>query len=249
MAVDRLGSLEGKPNLILAAGEIGAAKAVALDGTDAVDDVLVANRTRTRAVALAARTGGRVVDFGELGEALTTVDVMLTSTGATDTVVDRDDVEAVMAHREGRPLLIVDVAVPRDVDPSVTTLDGVTLLDMDDLRSFAEAGIAERRREIAVVQRLVDDEVSRYFEDVAAREVAPLVVALRDRADAIREAELARYTARLADLSPKERAAVEGLTRGIVNKLLHEPTVRLKDAAGTARADRLADALRALFDL
>jgi glutamyl-tRNA reductase len=249
MAVDRLGSLEGKRILILGAGEIGAGMAVALAGTAGVADVLVANRTRTRAVALAARTGGRVVDFGELGEALTTVDVMLTSTGATDTVVDRDDVEAVMAHREGRPLLIVDVAVPRDVDPSVTTLDGVTLLDMDDLRSFAEAGIAERRREIAVVQRLVDDEVSRYFEDVAAREVAPLVVALRDRADAIREAELARYTARLADLSPKERAAVEGLTRGIVNKLLHEPTVRLKDAAGTARADRLADALRALFDL
>jgi glutamyl-tRNA reductase len=249
MAVDRLGSLEGKRILILGAGEIGAGMAVALAGTAGVADVLVANRTRTRAVALAARTGGRVVDFGELGEALTTVDVMLTSTGATDTVVDRDDVEAVMAHREGRPLLVVDVAVPRDVDPSVTTLDGVTLLDMDDLRSFAEAGIAERRREIAVVQRLVDDEVSRYFEDVAAREVAPLVVALRDRADAIREAELARYTARLADLSPKERAAVEGLTRGIVNKLLHEPTVRLKDAAGTARADRLADALRALFDL
>lgn len=249
MAVDRLGSLEGRRILVLGAGEIGAGMAVALAGTAGVAEVLVANRTRTRAVALAARTGGRVVDFGELGDALTTVDVMLTSTGATDTVVTRDDVEAVMAHRDGRSLLIVDVAVPRDVDPSVTTLEGVTLLDMDDLRSFAEAGIAERRREIAVVQRLVDDEVSRYFEHVAAREVAPLVASLRDRAEVIREAELARYTARLADLSPKERAAVEGLTRGIVNKLLHEPTVRLKDAAGTARADRLADALRTLFDL
>jgi glutamyl-tRNA reductase len=249
MAVDRLGTLDGRRILVLGAGEIGAGMAVALAGTAGVAEVLVANRTRTRAVALAARTGGRVVDFGELAEALTTVDVMLTSTGATDTVVDRDDVEEVMAHRGGRPLLIVDVAVPRDVDPSVTTLDGVTLLDMDDLRSFAEAGIAERRREIAVVQRLVDDEVARYFEDLAAREVTPVVVALRDRAEAIRDAELQRYTARLADLSPKERAAVEGLTRGIVNKLLHEPTVRLKDAAGTARADRLADALRALFDL
>jgi glutamyl-tRNA reductase len=249
MAVDRLGSLEGKRILVLGAGEIGAGMAVALAGTPGVADVLVANRTRTRAVALAARTGGRVVDFGELADALTTVDVMLTSTGATDTVVDRDDVEAVMAHRDGRPLLIVDVAVPRDVDPTVTTLEGVTLLDMDDLRSFAESGIAERRREIAVVQRIVDDEVGRYFEELAAREVAPLVVALRDRAESVREAELARYTARLADLTPKERAAVEGLTRGIVNKLLHEPTVRLKDAAGTARADRLADALRALFDL
>ncbi len=223
--------------------------AVALAGTSGVADVLVANRTRTRAVALAARTGGRVVDFGELGDALTTVDVMLTSTGATTTIIDRDDVEAVMAHRDGRPLLIVDVAVPRDVDPSVTTLPAVTLLDMDDLRTFAELGIAERRREIATVQAIVDDEVERYFEAVAAREVAPLVAGLRERAETIRSAELERYAARLADLTPRERAAVEGLTKGIVNKLLHEPTVRLKDAAGTAKADRLADALRALFDL
>lgn len=249
MAVDRLGSLDGRRILVLGAGEIGAGMAVALAGTAGLAEVLVANRTRTRAVALAGRTGGRVVDFGELGEALTTVDVMLTSTGATETVIDRDDVEAVMAHRDGRPLLIVDVAVPRDVDPGAGDLEGVTLLDMDDLRAFAESGIAERRREIAVVQRIVDDEVARFFEELAAREVVPLVTALRDRAEDIRAAELERYTARLADLSPKERAAVEGLTRGIVNKLLHEPTVRLKDAAGSAKADRLADALRTLFDL
>jgi glutamyl-tRNA reductase len=249
MAVDRLGSLDGRRILVLGAGEIGAGMAVALAGTAGLAEVLVANRTRTRAVALAGRTGGRVVDFGELGEALTTVDVMLTSTGATDTVIDRDDVEAVMAHRDGRPLLIVDVAVPRDVDPGAGAIDGVTLLDMDDLRSFAESGIAERRREIAVVQRIVDDEVARFFEELAAREVVPLVTALRERAEDIRAAELERYTARLAELTPKERAAVEGLTRGIVNKLLHEPTVRLKDAAGSAKADRLADALRALFDL
>ena len=249
MAVDRLGSLDDRRILVLGAGEIGAGMAVALAGTAGVAEVLVANRTRTRAVALAARTGGRVVDFGELGEALETVDVMLTSTGATDTVIFRDDLEHVMVHRAGRPLLLVDVAVPRDVDPSAADIDGVTLLDMDDLRSFAESGVAERRREIAVVQDIVDDEVARFFEALAAREVAPLVAALRDRAEAVREAELARYTARLADLSPKERAAVEGLTRGIVNKLLHEPTVRLKDAAGSAKADRLADALRTLFDL
>ncbi|HVF33263.1 MAG TPA: glutamyl-tRNA reductase [Acidimicrobiales bacterium] len=249
MAVDRLGSLDGRRILVLGAGEIGAGMAVALAGTPGVADVLVANRTRTRAVALAARIGGRVVDFGELGEALETVDVMLTSTGAGGTIIFHDDLDHVMAHRAGRPLLVVDVAVPRDVDPSAASIRGVTLLDMDDLRAFAETGVAERRREIAVVQGIVDDEVGRFFETLAAREVAPLVAALRERAEVVREAELARYTARLADLSPKERAAVEGLTRGIVNKLLHEPTVRLKDAAGSAKADRLADALRTLFDL
>ncbi len=249
MAVDRLGSLDDRRILVLGAGEIGAGMAVALAGTAGLAEVLVANRTRTRAVALAARTGGRVVDFGELGEALTTVDVMLTSTGATETIIDRDDIEAVMAHRDQRPLLIVDVAVPRDVEPAVADLPDVTLLDMDDLRTFAELGIAERRREIASVQDIVDDEVNRFFEALAAREVAPIVAGLRERAESIRAAEFERYTARLADLTPRERAAVEGLTKGILNKLLHEPTVRLKDAAGSAKADRLADALRALFDL
>jgi glutamyl-tRNA reductase len=249
MATERLGSLDGRRILVLGAGEIGAGMAVALAGTVGPGEVLVANRTRTRAVSLAARTGGRVVDFGELAAALETVDVMLTSTGAQEIVVGREDVEAVMSHRRGRPLLIVDVAVPRDVEPAAADLPGVTLLDMDDLRAFAESGIAERRREIAGVQAIVDEEVMRYFEAMAAREVAPIVAALRDRVEAIRRSELDRHASRLAGLSAREREAVEALTRGIVNKVLHEPTVRLKDAAGTAKADRLADAVRTLFGL
>jgi glutamyl-tRNA reductase len=249
MATDRLGSLEGRRILVLGAGEIGAGMAVALAGTPGLAEVLVANRTRTRAVALAARTGGRVVDFGELASALETVDVMLTSTGSSEMIIDAADVEAVMAARGSRPLLIVDVAVPRDVDSSVATLPDVTLLDMDDLRAFAELGIAERRREITKVQEIIDEEVGRYYQTLAAREVAPLVSELRERAEELRLAELERFATRLANLDPAERVAVEALTRGIVNKLLHEPSVRLKDAAGTARADRLADALRTLFGL
>ena len=251
MATDRLGSLRGRRILVLGAGEIGAGMAVALGPAIGADEgeILVVNRTRTRAVQLASRTGGRVVDFGELATALESVDVMLTSTGATETVIDVPDVEAVMAARGGRPLLIVDVAVPRDVAHGVAEVPGVTLLDMDDLRSFAETGIAGRRREISRVQRIVDDEVNRFYEALAAREVAPLITTLRERAEDIRATELAKFAARLADLEPKERAAVEQLTRGIVNKLLHEPTVELREAAGTARADRLADALRTLFGL
>ncbi|MBW3614345.1 MAG: glutamyl-tRNA reductase [Actinobacteria bacterium] len=249
MATERLGSLHGRRILVLGAGETGAGMAVALAATPGLGEILVANRTRPRAVALAARTGGRVVEFGELGAALETVDVMLTSTGASHAVVDADDVEAVMSARNGRPLLIVDVAVPRDVDGAAADLPGVTLLDMDDLRTFAESGVAERRREIARVQEIVEDEVLRYFEAISVREVAPLVASLRERAESLREAEVQRFAARLGGLDPREKAAVEALTRGIVNKLLHEPTVRLKDAAGSPRADRLADALRTLFGL
>jgi glutamyl-tRNA reductase len=249
MAAERLGTLQGRRILVLGAGDIGAGMAIALAATDGLAEMLVANRTRTRAVSLASRTGGRVVDYGELAGALETVDVMLTSTGSSETIVHTDDVEAVMAARAGRPLLVVDVAVPRDVEPAVARVPGVTLLDMDDLRAFADSGLESRRREITRVQEIVDDEVARFAEAVAAREVAPLVAALRDRAEELRQGELDRFAARLSALEPREREAVEALTRGLVNKLLHEPSVRLRDAAGSARADRLADALRTLFGL
>ena len=249
MATQRLGSLKGRSILILGAGEMGEGMAAALASTPGLAQVLVANRTRTRAVAMASRVGGEVVPFGELAGALETVDVLLTSTGSPSVIVDVDDVSAVLAARAGRPLLIVDVAVPRDVDPAAADLEGVTLLDMDDLRTFAEAGLAGRRAEIANAQEVLAEEVEGYLFAASAREVAPLIAALRARADTIREREIERYQGRLAGLTPGQREAVEGLTRGVVNKLLHEPTVRLKDAAGSARADRLADAVRSLFDL
>ena len=154
-----------------------------------------------------------------------------------------------MDARGERPLLIVDVDVPRDVDPAAAALDGVTLLDMNDLTAFAEAGMLERRREVSAVVQIVDAEVARYVAQSSAREVAPIIGALHDRGEAVRLSELDRQRARLADLTASERAAVEAVTRGIVAKLLHTPTVRLKDASGNARGERLADSLRDLFDL
>jgi glutamyl-tRNA reductase len=177
------------------------------------------------------------------------VDVLLTSTGASSVLVEVGDLAPVMAERAGRPLLIVDVAVPRDVDPGVAGLEGVTLLDMDDLRDFAAQGLEGRRREITRVEAIVDAETERFAATATARELAPLIVALRDKAEAVRTGELERHRSRLAGLSEAERDAVEALTRGIIQKLLHEPTVQLKDAAGSAKGDRLAEALRALFDL
>jgi glutamyl-tRNA reductase len=123
------------------------------------------------------------------------------------------------------------------------------LLDMDDLRAFAERGLAERRREVMAVREIVDDELVRYTALSTAREVAPLIGALHERADAVRAAELERFAARLSSLDPRQAEAVEALTRGIVAKMLHDPTVGLKDAAGTPRGERLAEALRDLFDL
>ncbi|MBW3669111.1 MAG: glutamyl-tRNA reductase [Actinobacteria bacterium] len=249
MAAEKLRGLSGRRILVLGAGDMGEGMAVALAGSVGDGEVLVANRTRARAAALAARVGGRVVDFGSLGSALTEADVLLTSTGSPSVLVDAGEMAVVMEERQGRPLLIVDVAVPRDVDPAVASLPGVTLLDMDDLRAFADAGLAGRRREIARVQQIIAEEVERHTATASARELSPLIVALRARGEDVRAAELERFRAKLDALSPADRETVEALTKGILAKLLHEPTVRLKEAAGSPRGDRLADALRALFDL
>lgn len=248
MTGQRLGGVAGRTVVVLGAGEMGEGMAVALAGAGA-GDVLVANRTQARATELAARVGGRAVPLVELPERLADVDVLLTSTGSRAPMIERADLEPVMAGRADRPLLIVDIAVPRDVDPAVAEVPGVTLLDMDDLRGFAAAGVAERRREVAAVEAILDDELERYLGATSAREVAPMIVALRDRAEAVRSAELDRLRGRYDDLDERQLGMVDAVTRGLVAKLLHQPTVVLKDAAGSPRGDRLVAALRELFEI
>jgi glutamyl-tRNA reductase len=248
LAEQTMFSLRGRSVLVLGAGEVaqGIGRALVSAG---VGEVVVANRTHARAVDLANKVGGRPVPLGDLPEVLTSVDVLLTATDSTEVHVERDDIEAVMERRDGTPLLVVDVAVPRDVDPGARQVPGVTLLDMDDLMRFTESSLNERRREVSRVQGIIMDELEQFQTDRTARELTPLVTSLRQRGESIRTAELERFRAKLAGLDPDARNAVEALSLGIVNKLLHEPTVRLKDAAGTARGELYADALAALFDL
>jgi glutamyl-tRNA reductase len=179
---------------------------------------------------------------------LSHVDVVLASTAAEAALLTFDDVAA--ARRDATtPLLIVDIAVPRDVDPAVGTLPGVRLLDLDDIRAFAERGLSERRGEVVAVASIVEDELIRWQEEVAARSAAPLVTELRSWAEGIRASEMDRLSNRLVSLDDVQRDTVEALTKSIVNKLLHHPTIELKDSAGTPRGDRLAAALRQLFEL
>jgi glutamyl-tRNA reductase len=248
VAAQRLGSLEGRRVLVVGAGEAGEGMALALAGAG-VGEIVVANRTAARAEALATRVGGRAIALEDIPATLTATDVLLASTAADGVLMAREDFEAVMAERDGRALLVVDVAVPRDIDPGVGQVFGVTLLDMDDLKAFAEQSLGKRRQELGRVREIITDELTRYRADRSAREVAPLVVALRARAEDTRLGELERFRSRLAGLDPATATAVEALTQGIVNKLLHEPTVNLKAAAGTARGEQFADALAAMFDL
>jgi glutamyl-tRNA reductase len=248
LAADRLGGLAGRRVLVLGAGDMGEAMALGLSKAG-VADIAVANRTWDRAVELAGRAGGRAVRLLDVPAAVAEVDVLLSSTGAASPLLEVDDVRGIVAARAGRPLLIVDIAVPRDVDPAVGALDGVTLLDMDDLRAFADAGTQARRREVGAVQELLDDELERYLMATSAREVAPMIVALRDRAEELRRAELDRYRNRFDGLDEAQLEAIEALTRGLIGKLLHEPSIALKEAAGSPRGDRLISTLRELFAL
>ncbi len=245
LAAERLDGLNGRRLMVLGAGDMGEGMAASLAKSETAE-VVVANRTTGRAEELAQRMGGRAVSLDEMSADLAVVDVLLTSTGASSLILEHCDVAEIMAQRANRPLLIVDVAVPRDVDPAAGELDGVTLLDMDDLRAFADRGLRERRAELDRVRTIIDDELNRYLDYSSAREAAPLISAFRTRAEILRKEELDRHA---SGLSPAERQAVEAATRGLVGKLLHEPTVRLKDAAGSPRGDRLAEALRDLFDL
>ncbi|MEY2432245.1 MAG: glutamyl-tRNA reductase [Acidimicrobiaceae bacterium] len=248
MASDRLGTLVDRRILLLGAGEMGEGMATALAAAGA-SEVVVANRTWKTARELAARIGGRAARLADLAAELVTADVLLTSTGASTIMLENADLASTMAHRDDRPLLIVDIAMPRDVDPGAGALHGVTLLDMDDLRRFVSVGVKGREREATRARVVIEEELDRYRTTTTAREAAPLVTALHNHGEAVRIAELDRLKARLGTLDDRERAAVDALTKGIVAKLLHEPTVRLKDAAGTAKGDRLSDALRDLFDL
>ena len=248
MAAQHLGSLQGRSVLVIGAGEMGEGMVRAIM-ENGISDLLIANRTPERAQELAERLGGRAIGLDELPAALTKVDLLLTGTGANSMIIEHAHVDRVMQNRNGRDILVVDVAVPRDVDPAAGQIPGVTILDMDDLRAFADAGMAERKREVELVESMCAEEVNRYLSVRSAREVAPLVARLHDEAEEIRLAEIDRLRARLGDLDERQLEALDALTKGIVAKLLHQPTVRLKDAAGTPRGERLAVALRDLFEL
>jgi len=250
MASERLSGLAARNVVVLGAGEMGAGLVDEVAEADVPGSrVTVANRTWTRAEQLAQRAGGRAVALEGLPTALADADLLLTSTGSTRVVLRADELGQALGPRRTRPLLIVDLGMPRDVDPSVADLPGVSLLGLADVERFVAANLDERRKEVAPVRAIVAEEVERWVEATTARQATPTVSALHQRADELRVAELARYRNRLADLEPRERDAVEALTRSLLAKLLHDPTVRLKDAAGSAKGERLAGALTELFDL
>ena len=249
MITDVVGDLGGRRVLVIGAGSMGEGVAVALRRAGGAE-ILVANRTADRGSALADRVGGVAVGFDRLPEAVTAADVIVVGTGADEAVLTTEMVRnARSANASRRPLHIVDIGVPRNVDPSVRELPGVTLADLDDLRDWADRGLAHRAAEAERVRVIVADEAERFLVESTARQAAPLVALMHGAADRVRRGELERFAARAGDLDADQLEAVEALTKAIVAKLLHEPSVRLKAQAGTPQGERNAAAMRDLFDL
>jgi glutamyl-tRNA reductase len=247
MAAQHVGDLAGRCAVVVGAGDMGEGITVALAGAGA-SKIQVLNRTVSRGQQLADRVGGEVLPLSELPAAIANADVLLTCTGSGEAAIDRD---LVAAARDGRsePLLIVDVAVPRDVRAEVGELSGVTLLNLDDLRDWAASGLRHRAAEADHVRRIVTEEVERFVVESTARQAAPLVAQLHDMAEQLRLAEMQRHERRLGTLDENQQAAVDAATRGVVNKLLHQLSVRLKTDAGTPQGERNAAAVRDLFGL
>jgi glutamyl-tRNA reductase len=248
MARENLGTVEGLTVLVVGAGDMGEGVTIAMADAG-ISQVLVTNRTIAKAQALADRVSGSVTEFYRLAETLTQADVVVTCTGAGTTVIDVEMVSKAMQQRASRPLFIVDIAVPRDVDSDVATIDGVTLLDLDNLRDWAARGQALRAAEAQAVRNIVAEELERFTLELTARQAAPLVALLHARAEVVRLAEIDRLQKKLSSLSDEQQQAVDALTKGIVAKLLHDMSVRLKDDAGTPRGERNSAAVRDLFDL
>lgn len=247
MAAEHLDGLDGRYVAVVGAGAMGEGIALALQR--AGGEVLVVNRTRERGDALAQRVAGTALGLDRLHEVLIASDVVITGTGSGRPLVTAESARAATAARDGRPLLLVDIAVPRDVAPGVRDVPGVVVLDIDDLGAWAERGLALRQAEVARVTAIVGEEVDRFAVASTSLQAAPLVGALRERAEDLRLEELRRFARQLARLDDEQRELVEMITRGLIAKLFHEPSVRLREQAGTPRGERNAAAVADLFEL
>jgi glutamyl-tRNA reductase len=248
LAEQVFGDLRGCRILLVGAGKVGEAAARNLVARGA-ELAIVANRSRDRADRLAGRLGGAAVPLDRVAAELLAADVVVSSTGARDVVLTGADVGGALRARKGRPLFLVDLAVPRDLDPAIAELDGCYLYDIDDLEAVVAETLAGRRREAERAERIVAEEAERFREWHASLEVVPAIASLRARAEEIRRAELRRAEARLGRLTEAERNVVEAVTAQIVNKLLHLPTVRMKQAAAAADGVLYAETVRHLFGL
>jgi glutamyl-tRNA reductase len=246
LAKQIFGSLGGKRAMVLGAGEM-AELALECLADQGVRTSIVANRTFERAVEVAERHGAVAMHYEECWSALADVDVLVCSTAAPHSVVGVEQVTPALDARGDRPLCILDIALPRDVDPAVGQLDNVFLYNLDDLQAVVSANLERRRGEVPTAEELITGEVARYWEWVAGLSIVPVLTELRERMEALRADEVETALRRMRHLSDRDRAAVEEFSKKLMNKFLHAPTIGLRAAATSGREAAIADAVRYLF--
>jgi len=242
------GSLQGKRVYLIGAGKMSELAARHLL-TNGAESIFVANRTYDRAAQLASKFNGQDILFEQLYETCDRADIVITSTGAPHAIFRREHGELFLSRRRNRPMFFIDIAVPRDVDPEINKLDGIFVYDIDDLQQAVSSNVADRRREAERAEAIVESEVEKFRSRLSSLEVVPTIVSLQDHLETIRQAEIDRARGRLGRLTPEQETALETLTRGIVNKIMHTPISALKTAAGEPEATTVIDIVRKLFNL
>ena len=242
------GDLSGKTVMIIGASKMGelAAKHLKRAG---VSSVLVTNRTFERAVELAKIFEGAAVPFEHFTDHMVGADIVITSTGAPNFIIGKNLAEQVIHRRKNKPIFFIDIAVPRDIDPAVNEIDNAFLYDIDDLQQVIDANLKERLKEAMRAEEIVDNEVQAFCLRMQTREVVPTIVDLRDSLEKLRRDEIERNRRHLKDLSPEQQAAVDQITKSIVNKILHPPIEQLKQMANDPQGPDLADLIRKIFNV
>jgi glutamyl-tRNA reductase len=248
LARETLGDLAHRHVLILGAGETSELTARAL-ADQGVRTIFVANRRRDRAVSLAQRFGGHSVSFDDLPTELERADIVVASTASPHAIVDREELEAVMRRRGGRPLLLIDLAVPRDIEADCADIEGVALHDIDDLQAVVARNLSVRQGEARGAEAIIEEEIQRFARWLGSLDVLPTLSALRDRGTQVVERVLAENEGRWESASDADIERIEAIARAVANRLLHEPTMRMKRGAGDDRSHARMQMVRELFGL
>jgi glutamyl-tRNA reductase len=242
------GTLKGKSVFLVGAGKMSelAARHLLAHGASSI---FVANRTYDRAIRLAQQFDGQAIEFNRLYETCDNADVVITSTGSPHFIFRPEHAEKFLSRRRNRPMFFIDIAVPRDVDPEMNKIDGIFVYDIDDLQQAVSSHVADRRKEAEKAEAIVNSEVQKFHVRLQTLDVVPTIVSLQDHFETIRQAEIDRVRGRLGPLSSEQEMAVEALTRGIVNKIMHTPIRTLKTAARDSESTTVIDLVRRLFNL
>jgi glutamyl-tRNA reductase len=248
LAKEIFGTLEDKKVMIVGAGKMSELAARHLRRSGATQ-IFVTNRTHERAVEMAQLFDGKIVDYARFPSFLQEVDIVITSSGAPHYIIVRDDMKKVLDARRNRPMFLIDIAVPRNIEPSINTLDNVFLYDIDDLQKVVETNLKGRAQSAEDAEAIIREEVSRMMARLKAREVVPTIVSLQEQLENVRAAETARMRGKLGALTPEQEQALEALTKSIINKIAHGPISELRRQASEPEGHYFIATIRKVFRL